>query len=55
MAFKNPNAKPDPFRKLGVSNEDKMTFFLLKWVFSAIKIDQAIGGGQYVMKDELVR
>lgn len=27
----------DPFELLGVSNEDKMTFFLLKWVFNAIK------------------
>lgn len=27
----------DPFKILGVSAEDKMTFFLLKWVFNAIK------------------
>ena len=27
----------DPFKLLGVSNEDKMAFFLLKWVFNAIK------------------
>lgn len=29
----------DPFKSLGVSDEDKMTFFLLKWVFNAIKRD----------------
>ena len=27
----------DPFKLLGVSNDDKMAFFLLKWVFNAIK------------------
>jgi hypothetical protein len=27
----------DPFKLLGVSNEDKMSFFLLKWIFNAIK------------------
>ena len=29
----------DPFKEFGVSREDKMTFFLLKWVFNAIKLD----------------
>ena len=29
----------DPFKLLGISNEDKMTYFLLKWVFNAIKLD----------------
>lgn len=29
----------DPFKLLGVSSQDKMTFFLLKWVFNAIKLD----------------
>jgi hypothetical protein len=29
----------DPFKLLGVSNEDKMSFFLLKWIFNAIKLD----------------
>ena len=37
----NSNAK-DPFRRLGVSNEDKMTFFLLKWIFNAVKRDSAL-------------
>jgi hypothetical protein len=32
----------DPFKKLGVSNEDKMTFFLLKWIFNAIKRDSQL-------------
>lgn len=31
------NTRTDPFRVLGVSQEDKMTFFLLKWVFDYIK------------------
>lgn len=31
----------DPFHNLGVSGADKMTFFLLKWVFNAIKRDSA--------------
>jgi hypothetical protein len=31
----------DPFHNLGVSGTDKMTFFLLKWVFNAIKRDSA--------------
>lgn len=30
-------AKTDPFGALGVGAADKMTFFLLKWVFNAIK------------------
>jgi hypothetical protein len=29
----------DPFKLLGVSNEDKMSFFLLKWIFNAIKLE----------------
>ncbi len=29
----------DPFKLLGVSNEDKMSFYLLKWIFNAIKLD----------------
>ena len=45
----------DPFAKLGVSNEDKMTFFLLKWVFNAIKRESSIEdlklkGRNYVTK-----
>ena len=31
----------DPFAYLGVSAEDKMSFFLLKWVFNAIKIESS--------------
>jgi hypothetical protein len=29
-----PKSKADPFKVLGVSNEDKMAFFLLKWIFN---------------------
>ena len=32
-------SRKDPFKKHGVSGEDKMMFFLLKWIFNAIKID----------------
>jgi len=28
------NRNADPFKLLGVSNEDKLTFFLLKWKFN---------------------
>lgn len=31
------DTRKDPFKVLGVSPEDKMTFFLLKWVFDYIK------------------
>lgn len=52
---KNP-IDSDPFKILGVSNEDKMTFFLLKWVFNAIKIMPNLdekNSQPYVMKEEL--
>ena len=50
----------DPFRVLGVSNEDKMSFFLLKWVYNAIKCesldnDEILKGQSYVKKNELVK
>lgn len=49
----------DPFTYLGVSAEDKMSFFLLKWVFNAIKIessknDELLKGQPYVTKKEVV-
>lgn len=49
----------DPFKLLGVSNEDKMSFFLLKWVFNAIKRnssreDSLLKGQQFVNKTELI-
>lgn len=49
------NKNKDPFKLLGVSNENKMAFFLLKWVFNAIKrdsevTDSKLGGKQYVQK-----
>jgi hypothetical protein len=52
--------KEDQFRDLGVANEDKMTFFLLKWVFNAIKRDSALDdtkllGNAYVTKQDLVK
>lgn len=45
---------------MGVSNEDKMTFFLLKWIFNAIKKDSLIEdpklkGKAYVSKTDLVK
>lgn len=46
--------KGDPFKLLGVQNEDKMAFFLLKWVFNAInKID--ISGVRFVTKKDLIK
>ena len=33
------DTRKDPFKMLGVSPEDKMTFYLLKWVFEEIKQD----------------
>ena len=50
----------DPFKLLGVSSEDKMSFFLLKWVFNAIKLDsdpadKALQGRPYVQKKELIK
>ena len=50
----------DPFKLLGVSNEDKMSFFLLKWVFNAIKKDSDKEdpkhmGKPFVLKKELVQ
>jgi hypothetical protein len=50
----------DPFKLLGVSAEDKMTFYLLKWVFNAIKqdsddSDKILQGKPYVTKTELVQ
>lgn len=50
----------DPFKRLGVSNEDKMTFFLLKWIFNAVKRDSALEdtklqGKPYITKVDLVK
>ena len=52
--------KKDKFRSLGVSNEDKMTFFLLKWIFNAIKRessddDPKLKGQSYVTKSDLIK
>ena len=53
------NTRKDPFRVLGVSQEDKMTFFLLKWVFDYIKQDSEVDdeelqGKAFVSKKDLV-
>lgn len=53
------DTRKDPFKVLGVSPEDKMTFFLLKWVFDYIKQDSEIedenlAGKAYVTKKDLV-
>jgi hypothetical protein len=50
----------DPFKELGVSKEDKMTFFLLKWVFNAIRQpgdpkDHKLKGKDFIDRKELVR
>lgn len=48
------------FQDLGVSGVDKMTFFLIKWVFNAIKRESAdddpkFQGHSYVSKTDLVK
>jgi len=53
-------ARTDPFGALGVGAADKMTFFLLKWVFNAIKHDSAeddpkFKGQSFVSKADLVK
>jgi len=55
---RNRHREEDQFRKLGVNNEDKMTYFLLKWVFNAIKRDSPeddakLKGSSYVTKSDL--
>jgi hypothetical protein len=54
---KNPQ---DPFIKLGVSAQDKMMFFLLKWVFNAIKRespkdDPIFLGASFISRADLVK
>lgn len=49
----------DPFEYLKVSREDKMTFFLLKWVFSAIQQkadsdDKLLMGQNFVLKSDMM-
>ena len=53
-------ASGDVFKDLGVTGVDKMTFFLLKWVFNAIKRestedDPKFQGHSYVKKGDLVK
>jgi len=53
------DTRKDPFKVLSVSPEDKMTFFLLKWVFDYIKQeseedDELLAGKAYVAKKDLV-
>ena len=53
-------ARSDPFGALGVGSADKMTFFLLKWVFNAIKRDSTesdskFKGQSYISKADLVK
>jgi hypothetical protein len=52
--------KKDKFRSLGVSNEDKMTFYLLKWIFNAIKKESSVEdpklkGRSYITKSDLTK
>lgn len=57
--IKKQNGEREPFKFEGVSKEDKMTFFLLKWIFNAIKLesdkeDKVLKGQPYVTKKELI-
>jgi hypothetical protein len=50
----------DEFKELGVKTQDKMTFFLLKWIFNAIKIDSdesdaKLKGLAYIQKMDLIK
>lgn len=50
----------DQFQKLGVKGDDKMLYFLLKWIFNAIKIesdedDERLKGLPYVRKVDLIK
>lgn len=50
----------DPFGDLGVGAADKMSFFLLKWVFNAIKRessddDVVFQGKPYVAQKDLIK
>lgn len=53
-------ARADPFGALGVGSADKMTFFLLKWVFNAIKRDSThddphFKGASFIAKSDLIK
>ena len=53
-------ARADPFGALGVGSADKMTFFLLKWVFNAIKRDSThddphFKGASFISKADLIK
>ncbi len=57
--IKKQNGEREPFKFEGVSKEDKMTFFLLKWIFNAVKLesdkeDKVLKGQPYVTKKELI-
>ena len=57
---KSQELRRDQFKRHGVSNDDKMTFFLVKWIFNAIKRDSMtedpkLQGNPYVNKMELVK
>jgi len=57
---KQQQARGDPFGALGVGSADKMTFFLLKWVFNAIKRDSAdddphFKGQAFISKTDLTK
>lgn len=57
---KEQRPEGDPFATLGVGTADKMSFFLLKWVFNAIKRessddDQVFQGKPYISRKDLVK
>lgn len=39
----------DPFVKHGITSEEKMSFFLLKWVFNACQVDDTVHKEDLVM------
>lgn len=52
--------KVDEFRAMGIETNDKMMFYLLKWMFNAIKIDSdpndtKLQGKAYILKNDLIK
>jgi len=57
---KQQRTKGDPFLSLGVSKEDKILYFLVKWVFNAIKRDSPeddpdFKGNSYISKNDMTK
>lgn len=52
--------KVDEFRAMGIETNEKMMYYLLKWMFNAIKIDSdpndtKLQGKPYILKNDLIK